>query len=62
MYICPNESPIATFRSDNYTRIALVLCIAGVLLLGVVSCVYGIIDANSYGIDVPAIASCCCGK
>ena len=62
MYICPNESPIATFRSDNYTRIALVLCIAGVLLLGVVSCVYGIIDANSYGIDVPAMASCCCGK
>ncbi len=62
MYICPNESPIATFRSDNYTRVALVLCIAGVLLLGVVSCVYGIIDANSYGIDVPAMASCCCGK
>lgn len=62
MYICPNESPIATFRSDNYTRIALVLCIAGVLLLGVISCVYGIIDANSYGIDVPAMASCCCGK
>ncbi len=62
MYICPNESPIATFRSDNYTRVALVLCIAGVLLLGVISSVYGIIDANSYGIDVPAMASCCCGK
>ncbi len=62
MYICPNESPIATFRSDNYTRVALVLCIAGVLLLGVISSVYGIIDASSYGIDVPAMASCCCGK
>ena len=62
MYINPNDNPIETFRSDNYTRVALLLCTAGVLLLGIASCVYGTIDSLSYGIDVPAIASACCGK
>ena len=61
MYINPNDNPVATFRSDNYTRIALALCTAGVLLLGIVSCVYGTIDSLSYGIDIPALASSCCG-
>lgn len=60
MYICPNDNPIATFRSDNYSRIALVLCTAGVLLLGIASCVYSAIDGFSYGIDIPAMASCVC--
>lgn len=58
MYICPNDTPIATFRSDGYSRAALTLCIAGVLLLGIASCVYTAIDGFSYGIDVPAMASC----
>ena len=62
MYINPNDNPVATFRSDNYTRIALVLCTAGVLLLGIASCVYGTIDSLSYGIDIPALASTCCGR
>ena len=62
MYINPNDNPIETFRSDNYTRVALLLCTAGVLLLGIASCVYGTIDSLSYGIDIPAIASACCGK
>lgn len=62
MYINPNDNPIETFRSDNYTRVALLLCTAGVLLLGIASCVYGTIDSLSYGIDVPAIASACCVK
>lgn len=62
MYISPNENPIPGFRSDCYTRTALVLCIAGVILLGLVSSVYGVLDAVSYGIDVPAFVSqCCCG-
>lgn len=60
MYICPNDNPIATFRSDNYSRIALTLCTAGVLLLGIASCVYSAIDGFSYGIDIPAMASCVC--
>jgi NADH-quinone oxidoreductase subunit N len=50
MYIQPNESPIATFRSDNYTRLALLICTAGVVFLGIASIVYNYIDALSYGL------------
>ena len=50
MYITPNDTPIATFRSDRYTRISLVLCMAGVLLLGLVSAVYDGINAFAFGL------------
>ncbi len=50
MYITPSETPIATFRTDRYTRISLALCTAGVLLLGLVSAVYDGINALAYGL------------
>lgn len=50
MYITPNDSPIATFRSDGYTRIGLLVCLAGVLALGVFSAVYDNINVFSFGI------------
>lgn len=59
MYITPNEQPIAAFRSDNYTRVALALCTVGVLLLGIAGCVYGAIDSLSYGLDVFLPATAC---
>jgi NADH-quinone oxidoreductase subunit N len=40
MYINPNDSPVAPFKSDPYTRISLLICLAGILLLGVFSSVY----------------------
>ena len=40
MYITPNEAPIASFKSDVYTRISLIVCLAGIILLGIVSSVY----------------------
>jgi NADH-quinone oxidoreductase subunit N len=40
MYITPNETPITPFKSDVYTRISLTVCLAGILLIGIVSCVY----------------------
>ena len=49
MFINPNNSPIAAFRSDCSTRISLVLCLAGVLLLGIVSSVYDGINLFSFG-------------
>ncbi|HIZ26672.1 NADH-quinone oxidoreductase subunit N [Barnesiella sp. An55] len=36
-----NECVIAPFRSDNGSRVSLVVCVAGILLLGIASCVYG---------------------
>lgn len=50
MYINSNESPIATFRSNNYSRAGLVICIAGVILLGFVSTVYQSISTYSFGL------------
>ena len=50
MYITPNENPIAAFKSDGYTRISLVVCLAGILFIGLVSCIYGEIDLFSFGI------------
>ena len=50
MYIEPNDSPIATFKSDCYVRTALALCTAGVVLLGIVSWFYNGIESLSYGI------------
>lgn len=36
-----NECVIPAFRSDNGSRVSLVVCVAGILLLGIASCVYG---------------------
>src|SRR5574344_243851 len=40
MYIMPNEAPIPTFKSDCGTKLSLVVCTAGIVLFGIVSCVY----------------------
>lgn len=49
MYINPNEEPIATFRSDNYTRASLAICTLGIVLLSLVSAVYEGISSFSFG-------------
>lgn len=49
MYIRQNEHPIATFRSDNYSRAALTICTLGVVLLGLVSMIYDYIATLGYG-------------
>ena len=50
MFITPNDSPIAAFRSDCSTRISLVLCIAGVIVLGLVSTVFDGINLYAFGL------------
>lgn len=50
MYITPNDTPVAAFRTDRYTRISLAICMTGVLLLGVVSAVYDGINLFSFGL------------
>lgn len=49
MYIRKNEHPIASFRSDNYSRAALTICTLGVILLGLVSMIYDYIATLGYG-------------
>ena len=50
MFITPNDSPIAAFKSDCSTRISLVLCLCGVLAFGIVSSVFDCINMFSFGI------------
>lgn len=40
MFIDENDNPIPLFKSDTSMRISLVLCLAGILVLGVAGCVY----------------------
>ena len=40
MYINKTETPLPTFKSDCNTRLTLTLCTAGILLMGIVSCIY----------------------
>ena len=40
MYIKPTDSPLPTFKSDVNTKVALALCTAGIILFGIVSCIY----------------------
>ena len=49
MFINKNEQPIARFNSDNYSRISLVVCSAGILLAGILSVVYENIGMYSFG-------------
>ena len=50
MFINSNESPIATFRSDNYTRVSLIACLLGVLALGIFSMIYDRISLLAFGL------------
>ena len=47
--VSPFLMPIESFRSDGYTRVSLVACSAGILLLGILSVVYDQISLLAYG-------------
>lgn len=49
MFINSNDNPIATIKSDTSARIGLIICVAGILLLGIVSVVYGYLSGMSFG-------------
>ena len=49
MFITPNDSPVANFRSDNSTRLSLILCLAGIIVLGLASCIFDGINLYSFG-------------
>ncbi len=39
-----DETSVATFRSDNYSRISMVICFAGILVVGIISGIYSYIN------------------
>jgi NADH-quinone oxidoreductase subunit N len=50
MFINKSESPIATFRSDVLTKIALLACVAGIFFMGFASMIFEMIKNLSYGV------------
>lgn len=45
MYINkPEDQSVGTFRTDIYSRISMVICFAGILAVGIVSCIYTYIN------------------
>ena len=47
MYITPSEQPIAPFRSSRSLRLGLAVCVAGIVLLGIVSGVYEVLESTA---------------
>ncbi|MCK9220168.1 MAG: NADH-quinone oxidoreductase subunit N [Bacteroidales bacterium] len=50
MLLNSNDQPIAKFKSDCYTRLGLVLCVAGMAVIGFASVIYENIFNLSFGI------------
>ncbi len=50
MFINKNENPVAQFRSDFPTRLALLLCIAGIFITGFASIIFEFIKNLSFGV------------
>ena len=50
MLLNSSDQPIAYFKSDGYTRLGLLLCIAGMVIIGFVSPIYEMILNLSYGL------------
>ncbi len=50
MFINKNDQPLAYFKSDNPTRIGLVLSCAGIIVLGFWSQIYELINSLSFGV------------
>jgi NADH-quinone oxidoreductase subunit N len=50
MFINKNESPIQTFKSDGMTRLGLIVCVAGIVVVGFASGIFEIIRDLSFGI------------
>ena len=50
MFIDKTDTPIATIRTSLPTRISLVMCLAGIFLVGFMSIIYEFIHAVSFGL------------
>ena len=44
MYITPSDSPVPPFRTDGLTRAGVLVCVAGVVVTGLVSGLYGLLS------------------
>ncbi len=47
MYITPNDNPLPTFQSSTMVRACLFVCLMGIILLGISSCVYQLLNDSA---------------
>ncbi|HRY34055.1 MAG TPA: NADH-quinone oxidoreductase subunit N [Bacteroidales bacterium] len=50
MFLTKSEDAIGRFRSDNYTRLGLAICIAGMVIVGFASPIFDYIKSLSFGL------------
>jgi NADH-quinone oxidoreductase subunit N len=50
MFIVKSENPIGSFKSDFPTRLALGLCVAGIVVTGFASVIFEVIRNLSFGV------------
>ena len=50
MFLNTSDQPIAYFKSDAYTRVGLLMCVAGIVIIGLASPVYEFILNLSHGL------------
>jgi NADH-quinone oxidoreductase subunit N len=49
MFINKSETPVTSFKSDVYSKIGMMICLAGILIIGIASIVYDVINQFSFG-------------
>jgi len=50
MFIMKNESPVENFRSDLSTKLALGICVAGIVIIGFAGIIFEVIRNASFGV------------
>ncbi|MEI7595812.1 MAG: NADH-quinone oxidoreductase subunit N [Bacteroidota bacterium] len=50
MFLTTSENPIPYFKNDFPTRLSLILCFAGIFVIGFLAMIYNFILSNSFGI------------
>ncbi len=50
MLLNRSDNPIAHFRSDSYSRIGLLICVAGIMAVGFASVIYEMVFSLSFGL------------
>lgn len=50
MFITPNNTPIETVQTDKYLKTSLVISLAGIVVIGLISCFYEYISTTGFGI------------
>ncbi|MCL1944036.1 MAG: NADH-quinone oxidoreductase subunit N [Candidatus Azobacteroides sp.] len=49
MFINKSDAPIEAFKTDGYNRLSLLICVTGILVVGLISPIFNLIEKLSFG-------------